>query len=389
MKRFFTTLIIICISLPLCFSQELQKKFVKGNISDKTTAVREGTGEEGLWLSNHAIDFIIDNAKLMEGDRDFEALAVAAILSLPNAYGSGKTESEKNAIAQKFLTIYNDFEKSSTVQIAVLSKYLVLRNYLPCDPLTQRLNTFMASPESSYADPSLLKTVINTLSFIGNNESFSILYKCYTDSHYGNFKEEIEDTLLSLIPVSMNEIIAIIHTKDIKQVSRIYGLITRNNNISLNFISEIAENLLNETILIAGNSMNKNEIITVQLGSLKILNDNKCTRASASVLSFFNTAKKEFNEGYITEDQFIEVISSTGNLAPIDSVTYLISYLEELNHMVEKEREVSYPVVIAVIDTLGAIGDKTAFDSLLAVTYIEYPESVLSSARNALAGLKW
>ena len=135
--------------------------------------------------------------------------------------------------------------------------------------------------------------------------------------------------------------------------------------------------------------MNKNEIITVQLGSLKILNDNKCTRASASVLSFFNTAKKEYNEGYITEDQFIEVISSTGNLAPIDSVTYLISYLEELNHMVEKEREVSYPVVIAVIDTLGAIGDKTAFDSLLAVTYIEYPESVLSSARNALAGLKW
>ena len=64
-------------------------------------------------------------------------------------------------------------------------------------------------------------------------------------------------------------------------------------------------------------------------------------------------------------------------------------FLEEMNEMTENEREVSPAIVIAVINTLGAIGDKTAFDSLLAVTYIDYPEAILSAARNALAGLKW
>ena len=380
---------LLLLSCSFCFSQTLQNKFIKGNIADKTACVREGEGKEGLWLSNEAIRFVIDNVQYLGEDRELEGLAVAAILSLPNDYGMGKTEAEKTAISNDLILIYDKFSSSSTVKIAVLSKYLVLKNYLPVEPLTEKLNSYMASGESYYTDPSLLKTIINTLGYIGNNNSFTVLYKCYLDSHFANFKEEIEQTLISLIPVSMNEVLQIVHSKDINQVSKIYALILKNDKISQNFISEIAENLLNESILLAGNKSRKDEVVKIQLGSLKILNENKCTRASSSVLSFFKVAKVEYTEGLITEEQFIEIINSTGNLAPIDSVSYLIDYLEEMNVMTENEREVSPAIVIAVINTLGAIGDKTAFDSLLAVTYIDYPESILSAARNALAGLKW
>ena len=76
-------------------------------------------------------------------------------------------------------------------------------------------------------------------------------------------------------------------------------------------------------------------------------------------------------------------------MAPISSVSPLVEYLESANASVEKEEMVSYEVVTAVIKTLGAIGDKSAFDSLLAVTYLDYPDYVLSATREALAGLKW
>ena len=74
------------------------------------------------------------------------------------------------------------------------------------------------------------------------------------------------------------------------------------------------------------------------------------------------------------EKQCTKVLLETGNMVGFIGVN---------------GKSVSIHVVEAVIKTLGAIGNKSAFDSLLGVTYLNYPESVLSAAREALAGLKW
>lgn len=42
-----------------------------------------------------------------------------------------------------------------------------------------------------------------------------------------------------------------------------------------------------------------------------------------------------------------------------------------------------------MIDSLAKLGDKSAFDYLLYVGYLEYPESIKKAARDALSGLKW
>ena len=47
-------------------------------------------------------------------------------------------------------------------------------------------------------------------------------------------------------------------------------------------------------------------------------------------------------------------------------------------------------VVLAVINALANLGDKSSFDCLLYVTYVkDYPEEVAVAARNALTRLKW
>ena len=74
---------------------------------------------------------------------------------------------------------------------------------------------------------------------------------------------------------------------------------------------------------------------------------------------------------------------------PVDAVNTLTAYLEEKKKKKENETDVSSAIVLSVIKTLGAIGDKSAFDSLLAVTYLDYDESILSAARKALSGLRW
>ena len=62
MKKFFS-FIIFTIFLFQVFAQtnDTKTKFIKGNISDKTNAIKESTGEDTSWLSEKAIIYALEN----------------------------------------------------------------------------------------------------------------------------------------------------------------------------------------------------------------------------------------------------------------------------------------------------------------------------------------
>ena len=377
MKKIISFFLLSSILLANVFGQEYKKKFIKGNITDKTAAVREASGQEGIWLSQKAIDFVLENNDIIGTDRDMDGLAVAAVLSLPNDYVYGLSETEKTKVLEKFINLFEKFSRSNTVQIAVQSKVLSLKENINTAPFTEVLNKFLQSSTVLSSDSSLLKSVINSLGFIGNNISFSILYNNLNDKRYSAYYPEIEETIKKLIPVSMNEVLQIIHSHDAANTQRIFNLV-KDAEISTTNLCEISENILNDS-----------PIISLKFDALAILNSHKWTRASNSVLTFFASAQNDFQNELITEDQFVSLIESLVNISPLDAVTPLIKYLGELNQQLEYNNSVAQNVVLAVINSLGAIGDKQAFDSLLSVTYLNYPEPVLSAARQALAGLRW
>ena len=378
MKKIITIIFTITVLAACLTAQDYKKQFIKGNISDKTTAVREASGQDGIWLSLKAIEFVLENNSIVGTDRDMDGLAVAAVLSLPNDYIYGLSENDRSIVMNQFIELFEKFNRSNTVQIAVQSKVLSLKDHINTAPFTDVLNKFMQGSSVLSSDSSLLKSVINSLGFIGNNVSFSILYNDLNDKRYAAWYSDIELAITKLIPISMNEVLQIVHSKDPANIQRIFNLVKQADNVSSNNLCEIAENILNEA-----------PIFELQFEALSILNAHKWTRASASVLSFFSASQKNFQNSLITEEQFAELINSLVNISPLDAVTPLIKYLGELNQQLEYNNTVSQTIVLAVINSLGAIGDKSAFDSLLSVTYLNYPEPVLSAARQALAGLRW
>ncbi len=378
MKKILTIIFTITVLAACLTAQDYIKQFIKGNISDKTTAVREASGQDGIWLSLKAIEFVLENNSIVGTDRDMDGLAVASVLSLPNDYIYGLSENDRAKVMNQFIELFEKFNRSNTVQIAVQSKVLSLKDHINTVPFTDVLNNFMQGSSVLSSDSSLLKSVINSLGFIGNNVSFSILYNDLNDKRYAAWYSDIELAITKLIPISMNEVLQIVHSKDPANIQRIFNLVKQADNVSSNNLCEIAENILNEA-----------PIAELQFEALSILNSHKWTRASASVLSFFSVSQKNFQNSLITEEQFAGLINSLVNISPLDAVTPLIKYLGELNLQLEYNNTVSQTIVLAVINSLGAIGDKSAFDSLLSVTYLNYPEPVLSAARQALAGLRW
>ena len=365
-------------------------KFIKGNISEKTSAVREASGAESILLALKAIDFSLENKDLLGNDRELEGLAVAAILSISPDYIKNANDSQKSIIVSQFINLFNKFSTSNTVAIATLTKYSSLYEYLQDRQFVETLNFFLKSQEIKKTDESVMTSVFNTLQLVGNSETFLILYDIFDDKNYAHLKNEIENTLVSLSFISQNEIIGLLETADIKDLSQIFKIIKKNSKISKNYVCDVSEKVISKSILLLGSSsFVSQEDILVQLEALNNLSDNKWTRASLVAVSYFQFAKKIYNQNLMTETQFESVINCLSNVSPVDAVNPLTAYLEELNRQKENETDVSSAIVLSVIKTLGAIGDKSAFDSLLAVTYLDYDESILSAARKALSGLRW
>lgn len=265
-----------------------------------------------------------------------------------------------------------------------------MKDYIPTKEIAENLNTYLKNINIQNTDSSVFKSVLTTLEAIGNTDTYLILFNYLNNPKFKNFTAEIEKTVSALIPNAMNETIAILQTSDMHQITQIFTLSSRNSKISKNNFCEISEKVLSRSILLLDDfSKTTENDVKLQMDALKILENNKWTRASSTVLAYFKQAKIQYDNGIINSSDFTQVINSLSSIAPIDSVSVLTVYLEELNSQTEKGNKPSDEVVLSVIKTLGAIGDKSAFDSLLAVTYLTYSESVLTAAREALSGLRW
>ena len=132
---------------------------------------------------------------------------------------------------------------------------------------------------------------------------------------------------------------------------------------------ESAENLIEET--------------------LPVLSALKWSKASSQVNKFFYYVQGLRKTNPRGDELLIKIIDCMGNLGTIECSQNLSIFLGVLNSETEKTKQYSEPLVLSVITALRKLGDKTAFDYLLYVEYLNYSETVKQASRNAIEELKW
>lgn len=387
-KRFFILTVLFFTSYLFSMGSKNQRNFVKGNIIDKTEAVKAASEVEIVDLAKAAIEFSLNYKEILGDDSDLSALAISGITALPVEYIENSNMTEKNLISEKLIGLYSVFEDEN-VKIAVLNKIssfkFSVENFIPV------LNDFVKNSSVNEENVVLLKSVVNTLGSIGNNQSFIIMLGALSEKKWEPLFENLEKSLCMLAEPLEKEILDILRRGNIKDCRRLFDLIVKKSENSQIFKAEIAENVLLRTIYIYENSNSTGEdLISLQLECFDFLKKLKWTRASNTIVSYLKTARSEYDQKLLEEDKFCEIITGVSDVAPIGAIQPLATYLIFLNSkMEEKSSDVSENLVLAIIKSLGAIGDKNAFDALLGVTYFEYSDSVIAAARDALAKLKW
>lgn len=366
---------------------ESQKKFIKGNIQDKTTAVKEAQNEDAVILPKKSIEFVLSNAEYFAFDRDFSALALASVLKLPKE--GEKIEKNFSGITDDLIQLFTLFN-DETVRIAIIDKFDSIQNSTEKGKFVALLNNYIKTLNAQTKDSAVTKNAVECLGKNGNSESFILLYELWKNKICENFTGEVEKSLLMLTDSHINDCIKLIARSSIKEIGEFFNLIKNSSEIHLNFKAEIAENALLATINnTEGDSKNSAQTIALQLDALQILSDAQWTRSASLSVQYFLIAKEQYKKNILKEEQFIQVIKCMTTLSSPDAAQNLSNYLAEMNSLSEKNITSARNVVLAVINCLGALGDKTAFDNLLYVTYLNYPEEIKNAARTSLAMLKW
>lgn len=386
MKKTAIFISVLCL-YSFCFSQSSKnlKQFIRGNIQDKISSIRNASQEENVSISLMALDFCLQNKAVLEDDRDLDALCLLSLLSLPYNYTDSLSQDEKAEFSEKILEIFNSFSDEN-VRIAVLNK--ISSGKLDSPSFVELLNSFLSDDFQNFSQD-FYKNLISASGEIGNEQTFKILFEKYRDDSYKSFKSELKEAIVKLSDNSVKDITDIISSGNLSDLRFIFETIVQNEKKTQVFRSQIAENILSASIYITEDNSSLNELILLQVEVMKFLAESKWTRGSDTILKFYNLAKNEYTNGIMNTSDFCIVIKAVSETVPIKAVSLFSDYLIELNRQKENDADVQEEIVLALISALGAIGDKNAFDSLLSVTYYDYSDEVINKARSALAGLKW
>lgn len=389
MKKLFLSILITCSIFSFLSADGLNKyeiKFIKGNISDKISCIKDADKKTSEKLAAWGVDFVLNNMNFLKDDRDLSGLAIASIMSYPEELYFSQTETECTRLTSIF---YNFTDKN--VRLSIIDKFHSLELSESRPETLQFIQQYLKSAFDDNVSPSEVeRKAIIVIGEIGKHNSFDILYSIYKSKKWPSVEKELKDSLISLSERAMPSLIDLINNSNYQELKSISSLFVKNDKNSNTLKAEIAENILNASMLIVRDSGSvTKDISDFQIDLCKTLYENNWTRSSELMLSYFEIAKTQVKAGFITEVQFAEIIKYIQKLSSKNSVKVFVTYLESLNAEMSDGKTPSLPIVSALISALGDLGDKSAFDCLLYTTYLNYPEEVISQARSALSSLKW
>jgi len=123
--------------------------------------------------------------------------------------------------------------------------------------------------------------------------------------------------------------------------------------------------------------------------AITVLTRLKWSPASSLAIRNFYRVQTDYANGAAQRERLLEAIACLGVMGSAEAAHALTLQLGFTNSQTERTGEYDEAVILAIISALGELGDKSAFDHLLYISYLNYPDRIQASAREALNQLKW
>lgn len=361
-----------------------QRNFVRASISTKLellAAAPEIPSADMTPLYLDALYFVLSSHGLLGEDRQLAEIACSAIRSA--------AECGNPAVLPPIQAVFPLF---SDVQVQTAAIGAVASLSGPEDGGFVFLRDWFASAldacsRGTYIPPQVLNAALTAFAGLGNADVFPLVFRAATSNLDSSVVAEAEKTIISFQEGFTDNILAIVSEKDPQKTAAAFSFARKNEQLADADLGKIAEEVFRSMLEL--NTQGNAEAVPVLDEAMLVLTGLKWYQASPLVLQYFYRMQSDYKNGKIGAEKLIPVIDCLGAMGTNEAAQALSIFLGLLNSETEQKKTCNEQLMLSIIHALGDLGDKAAFDYLLYVGYLDYPESVKQASRDALARLKW
>ena len=410
MKRYFHVYILLFIVIlgrlyaedPILASYE--RNFLRASLVEKSAILIDAASDERAVefigdLHEFALKFALSNGPYLSKDHDMINLVGIAAKGL---MVNGQTSSVKT-LWELFLMYEDSYSRVEILgALSVLGKNNQeiidnLNRFLESENVAFRMGTSSNEPsvripagalpvsiQESRDDFPVIRATIATLGVIGNSSSFPSLFSAMTLDYP---QPVIQETLKALESINGNYkdyLISIIKRNPANEKAAAFRIGVYNQKLIASDRGEIAQAALEASL----ESFGPVET-SLRYDAITVLTRLGWSPAAPLVIRNFYRVQTDYMSGLVPKDRLIEAITCLGAMGSSEPAKVLALHLGYFNSETEKTGEYDEDIILAIIKALGELGDKAAFDYLLYIEYLSYPDKIQTQARDALSRLKW
>ncbi|GHV87924.1 hypothetical protein AGMMS50267_02840 [Spirochaetia bacterium] len=363
-----------------------ERNFLRASLGTKVNILTDAPSDELASefigeLYEFALGFSLQNADLLRNDPDFINLT---ILASRGAGASGHTDS-----VNTLWSVFSSF-LDAAIRVEALGALAVLAT--GNTSILENINQFAASQNSLFRsgvvpDLKTLSACISALRVLGDRSSVPVLYEVMRSGYDESITAEAAEALEALSSEHHQYLISVIQWKSPVEKLEAFTIAVNNEKFSDDERGDLVEIALE--VALDGAGERDADLDTMRYEAVKVLRELEWSRAAALVIRHYYRVQQDYGEGKAPKEQVVEAIACMGAMASSEAAQVLALHLGYLNSLMEQNGAFDAPVTLGTVSALGDIGDKIAFDYLLYVSYLPYPERILNAAKGALGRLKW
>jgi len=282
---------------------------------------------------------------------------------------------------------YSDTKAGEEI-LVLLGKFGGGFKYLAAD-----INNFLARQIDAFVsgaivDYSLISACITAILDLGDSSSYPVLFNLLC----AGFPEVIAFEAagaMDLIPGNYAQFLAdVIRINPPEEKLAAFKAGNSSNHLSIYERGYLAELALEQSFSLMDGEENT-VLSAMRYAAISALVPLRWTRASVLAIRHYYLVYADYQQGDAAKEQLVEAIACLGAVGDSDAALVLALQLGLINISTEKTGIYDNAITLAIIKALGMIGHKDVYEHLLQVSYLSYPDSIHSAAREAIEHLKW
>jgi hypothetical protein len=335
-------------------------------------------------LFQQAVDFVVDNSSLVPTDARFNQLASIAAEQL----GLVGYQSARSSVWKLF---------QAGVDSQTLAKAAVALGTIgagDADTIAN-LNRYVDSQNTLFSagtqpDTIVIAAAFQALGKLGDPSSFPYLFSAINRGYGEKLTAIAHDALLLLKGDFQAMLTGVLKERPLPEKKLALQMALDSDKLSDDAKAQTAEYALDMALHTSvADAALRSLQRDMRFQAAASLGAHAWAHATPLMIEHLDMTIGEFDKGLTDRNHLLDAIGGLGAMATHESAVRLTQFIVLINSYTEKGKAYDEAVVTAVLQNLGTLGDKVAFDDLMYTQYLTYSAGVKKAARTALDKLKW